>query len=119
MAEAIYNGIDNLDLMAELAPNYNRFLARLVEKHLHDEKQLVDFGAGTGTFAEMLNARGFRVACVEPDERLHHHLRQKTLPAHRTLDTIPQDSLPAVFTFNVLEHIEDDAAALRQIHTRL
>ena len=50
MAEAIYNGVDNLDRMAELAPNYNRFLARLVEKHFAGEKQLVDFGAGTGTF---------------------------------------------------------------------
>jgi SAM-dependent methyltransferase len=119
MAEAVYNGVDNLDRMAELAPNYNRYLARLVEKYLPGEKRVVDFGAGTGTFAEMLRQRGLDVTCIEPDVPLQNILRSKNLKAHTSLDELPEKSLPAIFTFNVLEHIEDDAAVMRQIFSRL
>ena len=119
MSEGIYNGVDNLDRMAELAPNYNRFLTRLVERYLKGEGKLLDFGAGTGTFAQMLRSRGLEVVCVEPDPRLQELLKSKGLEAHVSLEALPEGSVPAVFTFNVLEHIEDDVAALRQIHDRL
>ena len=119
MAEALYNGVDNLDRMAELAPNYNRFLARLVEKYLHGETKVIDFGAGTGTFADMLRQRGLEVVCIEPDPRLVEQLRSKGLEAHASLNALPENSAPAIFTFNVLEHIEDDVAAMRELFARL
>jgi SAM-dependent methyltransferase len=119
MAEAIYKAVDNLDRMAELAPNYNRFLTRLVEKYLPGEKKLVDFGAGTGTFADMLRARGLTVVCMEPDAAMNAQLQARGLEAHASIESLPESDAPAIFTFNVLEHIEDDVAALRSIFRRL
>ncbi len=114
-----YIGVDNLDRMAELAPKYNRFLVRLVEAHFRGEATLVDFGAGTGTFAATLQRNGVRVICVEPDPPLQEVLKAKGLETHLSLATLPEKSVRAAFTLNVLEHIEDDVSVMRQLYQRL
>ena len=119
MSAAPYAGVDNLDVMAAFAPKYNRFLVRMAQTHLHGEKTVVDFGAGTGIFAATLRDERLEVICVEPDPSLQEKLKAKGLKTHASLDTLPERSLRAVFTFNVLEHIEDDVEAMRQIYRRL
>jgi hypothetical protein len=45
-----YTGCENLEAMT-FAENYNRYLYRLIISHRSGGGQMVDFGAGTGTFA--------------------------------------------------------------------
>jgi len=113
-----YEGTDNLEVMAE-ARNYNAFLLDLVLAHRGDAQTAVDFGAGIGTFARMVRDRGLDVLCIEPDVAQCALLRRVGLTAENDLDILPDATLRYVYSLNVLEHIEDDARALRQIAQKL
>jgi len=113
-----YTGVDNLEVMAE-AENYNRFLLGLVTRHLKPGMRVADFGAGTGTFALPLNRQGVDIVAIEPDAALHARLRQAGVKAQRDAATLADASLDFIYTFNVLEHIADDGAAVRTLSGKL
>jgi SAM-dependent methyltransferase len=115
---ACYPGVDNLEALKE-AENYNRYLASLIDEQLSPGCAVVDFGAGIGTFALPLLARGVRVVCVEPDPLLAAHLRSAGAATVPSLDEIAQDSIDLIYSFNVLEHIADDGAAIRAMAAKL
>jgi SAM-dependent methyltransferase len=113
-----YQGTDNLEVMAE-ASNYNAFLLDLVLANRGDSQTAVDFGAGIGTFARMVRDRGVEVLCIEPDAAQRTLLRRLGLTAESDLDRVADATLRYVYSLNVLEHIEDDARALRHIAGKL
>ena len=100
----------NLEVM-EQAERYNRFLLGLVLP-LARGKRVLDFGAGSGTFAHALAAEGVEVRAVEPDPGLRSRL---TVSASADVGEVASESVDLVYSFNVLEHIEDDAAALAEL----
>jgi SAM-dependent methyltransferase len=118
MNEAPYAGTDNLEVMKE-AVNYNRFLLDLIKTHARPGERIVDFGAGVGTFAVAMQANGYAVACIELDAAQREILAAHGLQVHATLGEIRDASVDFVYTFNVLEHIEDDVGAIRQIAGKL
>ena len=113
-----YTGVDNLEVMEE-ARNYNRFLIDLIEAAAGGHMDILDFGAGSGTLAAGLSERGYKVACVEPDTVLRQMLDRKGLTAHANLSELAPGSVAFAYSLNVLEHIEDDAAALTSLWERL
>jgi len=117
-AEPGYSGVDNLNAMAE-AVHYNEFLVQEVVRHCGTSQRVLDFGAGTGTFARSLRDRGFNVVCIETDPLLQTQLRRANLECHASLAAIPPQSVDFMFSLNVLEHIEDDAEILRTMQERL
>jgi SAM-dependent methyltransferase len=114
MPDARYSGTDNLEMMKE-AVNYNRWLVQLVRDRARKGNRLLDFGAGVGTLALELAGDGYRVECVEPDASQRETLSAARLPAHADLTSIDDESVDFAYTFNVLEHIDDDRGALRQL----
>ena len=82
-----YSGVDILETLREAA-NYNRFLACLVGERSQPEDLIVDFGAGTGTFAKLIQAADRQVVCVEVDPTLRHRLNDCGLLAYRLLDGV-------------------------------
>jgi SAM-dependent methyltransferase len=119
MAELVpYSGVENLEIMQE-AENYNRYLLNTIRKHAPSSGRILDFGAGNGEFAGPIAALGFDVTALEPDEMLRTMLRSKGIAAAGTLHELPDQSFEYVYTVNVLEHIEDDVATLRQLHSKL
>lgn len=115
---APYTGIDNLEVMQE-AENYNRYLLQLVERHSGGARRMIDFGAGSGTFAIPCAKAGFDVTAVEPDEPLRALLTAAGLPAVPDTDALPDAGFPYAYTLNVLEHIADDVGALRSLRRKL
>jgi len=113
-----YTGTEILEVMKE-AVNYNRFLIDLVESHCRPNDLVVDFGAGAGTFATPLRERGHNVACVELDQGLRQRLLDQGFAAHADIAEMPDASVDFIYTLNVLEHIEDDGAALRLLRSKL
>jgi SAM-dependent methyltransferase len=113
-ATILYSGADILDVMA-VAENYNRSLVELVTANLPKTGKLLDFGAGIGTFDDVLRKEGYTVACLEVDGGMAEVLESKGYAVWRRLEDIPLGSVSHVFSFNVLEHIEDDAAAIRSL----
>jgi SAM-dependent methyltransferase len=114
-----YRGHDILDLLKG-ACNYNSWLLNQViaAKPAHVAK-IADLGAGRGTFAEMLRARGLEVYCVEPDPENQAVLRQLGFQVAAAMEEHEPESLDYVYTLNVLEHVPDDEALVRAVFSHL
>lgn len=113
-----YTGVDNLEVMQD-AVNYNGFLLNTVRSCAPRSGRVLDFGAGSGQFAVPMAQLGFDVTALEPDGRLRARIADAGVRAVAGPAEIPDGSLAFVYTLNVLEHIEDDAAALRQLRAKL
>jgi len=125
-----YTGTDTLELLTE-ARNYNTDLVRRVlsrTRVLADAKAVagnrqslncLDFGAGLGTFALPLRKAGRTVTCIETDPKLQKKLRQNGFAVHEAVKELGAQRFDFVYTLNVLEHIEDDRAAVRSISDML
>lgn len=116
-AELGYSGRENLEAM-EHARNYNAYLLNLIRQHVAGP-EVMDFGAGGGTFAIPAAQEYSRVACVEPDASLAHRLRAAGLEVFTDIRAVPAASVDAIYSFNVLEHIEDDEKMLHELQQRL
>jgi len=113
-----YTGVENLEVMRE-AENYNRYLQSLVEKHAGDARRVIDFGAGSGTFAIPCAAAGFDVTAVEPDDRLRAIVIGAGIAAVPDAAALPNETFQYAYTLNVLEHIDADVEALRTVRAKL
>ncbi len=113
-----YTGTGNLEVMKE-AVNYNRYLLDLISKHARDATRIIDFGAGSGTFAVPTAQAGFDVTAVELDEELRAHLARLGLRAVARAAELPAASFDFAYTLNVLEHIAEDVTALRELRVAL
>jgi SAM-dependent methyltransferase len=113
------------------ARNYHRWILDLFAPHLG--RRLVEVGAGTGSFSELLIERApDSLALVEPSE-MFVHLRGRVAgwktAARVSLynDTfagaaarLAREERPdSVIYVNVLEHVEDDGAELRLVRDTL
>lgn len=108
-------GTENLEVMAE-AENYNAFLLDLVRRAAPEGCRVLDFGAGSGTFAKPMAREGREVVCVEPNPVARAQLAAEGLEVHATLAGVPMWSVDGLYSLNVLEHVSDDAAALRALY---
>jgi len=113
-----YEGTDNLEIM-QLAENYNAFLAELVGGATAGTEKILDFGAGIGTFAVKMRNAGFHVACVEPDLEQLGRIEQLGFRAYASIDDVQQGSVDFIYSLNVLEHIENDQGALKNLADKL
>jgi putative flippase GtrA len=105
-----YSGVTNLEVMAQ-AVRYNDFLTRtVIDAAPAQPVRVIDFGAGTGTFAAPLAAMGLPVVAVEADGALRRQLADMRLSVLESLDGVEDGSVDYLYTLNVLEHIVDDEA---------
>ena len=111
-------GTENLEAM-ESAHKYQRFLVDTVRREADAERPVLDFGAGTGLHARALRAYGLDITCVEPHPALRGQLNLDGITTVASLEQCEAERFGTVYSLNVLEHIEDDAAILREIRDRL
>lgn len=112
-----YSGRENLEAM-EHARNYNEFLLSLISRHVAGP-EVMDFGAGAGTFCIPAARQYHRITCVEPDAILADCLRTAGFRVAMDLQEIAESSIDSIYSFNVLEHIEDDEGVLYELRRRL
>jgi SAM-dependent methyltransferase len=115
--EGHYSGVDILEAL-ESAHNYNEYLTHLIRQST-ESRDLIDFGAGIGTFAQRLRAAGYRVKCVEPDPLQRQKLQEQGFDSFDSIASVPNDSASFIFSLNVFEHIQQDAIALREVRQKL
>jgi len=84
-----------------------------------ESKDLIDFGAGIGTFSKRLRTAGYQVKCIEPDPVQRQILEEQGFDTLANITSVPDDSVSFVFSLNVFEHIQDDSVALREIRQKL
>src|SRR4249919_889787 len=82
-----------------------------------------DVGGGNGFVAAMIRAQGYRVVLIEPGAAGIANARERGLDELVQASLVDLDMIPgrlgAIGLFDVLEHIEDDAVALRGMHRML
>lgn len=81
--------------------------------------RIVNVGAGQGTFSLLLEKRGFVVTSVEPSpegrELLRGRVRGEVVAAEAQQLPFADATFDAAVLGEVLEHIDDDVAALREV----
>lgn len=98
------------------AVNYNTYLLRLIRSYALPTDRILDFGAGIGTFSHPLKRDGFDVSCVERAiQNSFNALLKNGIPGFSGLAAAPDETYDYIFTLNVLEHVEDDQSALRDL----
>lgn len=112
------HGGENLEVMAN-AHNYNRYLQDLVRRYSHGAHSVVDFGAGIGTFSACLELPPENIHCVETEPSSRQEILKKGFNVYADVTELPAESMPYIFSLNVLEHIENDAAALQDLYRTL
>ncbi|MCB9757691.1 MAG: methyltransferase domain-containing protein [Candidatus Omnitrophica bacterium] len=92
-------------------------------KNFPPNGMIFDIGGGNGQVSHALEKQGFTTALIEPGLQGVLNAKQRGLKhlICATIDSanIPQNSLPAVGVFDVLEHIEDDIKFLTLIKNLL
>jgi SAM-dependent methyltransferase len=121
-----YQGSE-LDLFQH-AVNWKRYYARRLQPHIKGD--VLEVGAGIGATSRFLCTSEPRSwTCLEPDPtlagRLATVLENEPLPVPATVlrgtlaDLPPESRFDTILYIDVLEHIEDDGAELRQSAGRL
>lgn len=114
-----FSGLDELLSIDQNLKNYNSYIVSLFTGFLKNSPLVVDFGAGIGTLSEIFRARtGRSPVCVEIDDEARAHIERAGLETRRSINETGSE-IDGVFTSNVLEHIQDDEAALRDIYSNL
>lgn len=119
----VYTGVENLEAMAE-AKNYNAYLLKFVEDACKatgkKSPKVLDFGAGSGTYADMFKAKGVIMPdCLEPDADLQKVLSEKGYKTVSDSAKLKPESYDVIYALNVLEHIEDDGEIIKQLSRAL
>ncbi len=108
-------------------PGFARWLYGTVRRYLGE--RVLDAGAGLGTYTDLLLRDGKRVTSIEYDPQFVESLRQRFAGDGRV--TVLQGDLadPQVFAgiptvdsalcLNVLEHVEDDVQAMRNLYKKV
>lgn len=107
MSHTSYSGTEVLENLTE-AYNYNNALKDLVETHTPKAEKVLDFGAGIGTFSDLLRDSFQDLECLEIDIDQGETLKSKGYKVFTDLDVIPDASYDAIYSLNVFEHIEND-----------
>jgi SAM-dependent methyltransferase len=117
MANYKYTGQDNLEAMKE-AKNYNQYLTDIVVKSLNKKKlsspKIMDFGAGIGTYADLLFKKGYKVDCLEPDSTQRNILKKKGYKSYEEISDV-KERYDLIYAFNVFEHIKDDGDVFKSV----
>jgi 2-polyprenyl-3-methyl-5-hydroxy-6-metoxy-1,4-benzoquinol methylase len=120
-----YSGIEELINFEIGLKNYNAHTAKLIFNNLfmsrtkNQKPNIMDFGAGTGTIAEILRDKyQLIVDCIEVDSSLIDVLKGKKFKVFSDLENL-HCKYKYIYTSNVIEHIEDDLVVLKKLFEAL
>ncbi len=118
-----HEGYNTLARMESGAPNYNAWLGRRFAEHAG--QRVLEIGAGIGTITSLLARGREKVVALEVDDfyvqRLKNRFRDqpsvvpyKSDVALADWERLKRERFDSIVLSNVLEHIEDDAGAVRR-----
>jgi len=118
-----YSGSNLLANIEEYLPRYNHHVFDLICSNLEfkkrDAPKIADFGAGTGTLAELFRTEAkSSPLCIEIDDTLRKKLIEKGFTAVKDIDSVCE-LFSTIYSSNVLEHIQDDEQILEQLYEKL
>jgi SAM-dependent methyltransferase len=118
-----YSGNVELNSIEQNFKKYNQFIVQKIIKNLqfggNETKRILDYGAGRGGIAEILRDKiQVNPECLELDQSNLALLKSKGFICHSDLQKV-DGNFDFVYTINVLEHIDNDAKTLQDLHTKI
>ena len=116
-----YNGKFELEIGEESLKKYNLSVVRKIKMGIDGASnqdysdKIFEFGAGIGVLAKIWRTE-FKISptCIEIDSRFVEELKRSGFEAYKSLNEVNK-IYDACYSPNVLEHIEDDVYALKEI----
>jgi hypothetical protein len=94
---------------------YNFTIVKKICENFPRKENVLDYGAGIGTLAILFETReGLKPKCLENDSNLKCILMARGFECYDNTQQI-DELFDGIYTSNVLEHINDDVNALKQI----
>jgi len=108
-----YSGLVELEKLELNLDNYNHFIVTQFINHAKSKNKVLDFGAGIGTLSNIWKKLEgtSSITCLEPDESQVKIILERGLSGFTSLSV--DSAFDYIFTSNVLEHIDDDRAAIK------
>jgi len=114
-----FSGHTELENNEQYLHKYNSPIVNLCASSIHEPDSILDFGAGIGTLSLILkNVFNIRPVTVEIDKKNARVLQDRGFHNFENIDKI-ENKFDLVFSSNVLEHIEHDLQALKEIRKKL
>lgn len=118
-----YSGAEELFQAENSVVNYTSFIVEKIVAFLRSgsfsNDLVVDFGAGTGALPQILTEKyGIKPYCIELDPALRKRLKERGYYVFANMRELP-GLASFIYTSNVLEHIEDDQEALKELHENM
>ncbi|MFH0800852.1 MAG: class I SAM-dependent methyltransferase [bacterium] len=119
---------EDLHLLHEAEDKYfwfktrNSFISSLFEKYVAKSEKIIEVGAGTGNISGMLLRRGYDVSAGEIHKTGLLYAKSYGIREAYQFDVLKSpfiEHFDVVGMFDVLEHIADDALALKNVHQML
>jgi SAM-dependent methyltransferase len=110
-----YSGTEWLRMAEAALRNYNAAIVDELVAAAPPNARILDFGAGIGTLPRGMRNHGLRVDCVELDAAQRAELEADGFRCFAGIADVADGAYDYIYSSNVLEHIEDDVAALREL----
>lgn len=115
--KAEYDGTENLIAVAKLIV-YNEYVYQLIRSSMASGGDVLEVGAGTGEFTARFHRDSLLIDCIEPEKAFHPLLGKVAREVYSDILSCPR-KYDSIISINVLEHIQDDVSALKQLHGML
>ena len=114
-----YSGLVELEELELNLNHYNRFIVTQFINHATSKNRVLDFGAGVGTLSSLWKKleESSLLTCLEPDVSQVKIILERGLSGFTSLSK--DSEFDYIFTSNVLEHIEEDRAAIKYLFKHL
>lgn len=105
----------NADIIKKISSGFMQTLG----KDNYSSATVLEFGAGTGALAaEYYFQNQVKPDCIEIDKNQIQIIKNKGFTCFSQIEEL-QKKYDAIYTSNVLEHIEDDVQTLKTLHSHL
>ncbi len=102
--------------------NYNTDVIKKITTAIHinsPSTAVLEFGAGIGALAKEYSAqKNVKPDCIEIDPQQIKIIQQRGFTCFNNMNALSK-KYDAIYTSNVLEHIEDDIHTLKELHSHL
>lgn len=88
-------------------------------KDLTKDKNVCDFGCGSGQFIQAIKSQAKSIIGVELQEQHISNLNEKGIKCVADLKLIPNDSIDLIVSFHVFEHLPDPRHILNELKNKL